>query len=124
MSQDRSGSCIVVQGISKGQLLFRKALRKSGRSPVDFPGFLMAFLLIWKRKKKVVDIVRFKTFQKENHLSKSLNAFFILSFNPFYRCHLLGKVQTTFVLPYRIQQKLVPLQYWSTNDTLVLPLVL
>ena len=46
MSHDRSGSCIVVQGISKGQFLFRKALRKSGKSPVDFPGFLMAFLLI------------------------------------------------------------------------------
>ena len=85
----------------------------------------MAFLLIWrKRKKKVVDIVRFKTFQKENHLSKDFNAFLILSFNPFYHCHLLGKVQTFFVLPYRIQQKLVPLQYWGTNDTLVLSLVL
>ena len=89
-----------------GQLVFRKALRKSGKSPVDFPGFLMAFLLIWRKmKKKVVDIMRLKTFQKENHLSKTLNAFFILIFNPFYR-HLLGKVQTFFVLPYRIQQKL------------------
>ena len=29
-----------------GQLVFRKAIRKSGKSPVDFPGFLMAFLLI------------------------------------------------------------------------------
>ena len=75
-----------------GQLVFRKAIRKSGKSPVDFPGFLMTFLLIL-------------TFQKENHLSKTLNAFFILIFNPFYR-HLLGKVQTFFVLPYRIQQKL------------------
>ena len=60
-----SGSCIVVQGISKGQLQFRKALRKSGRSPVDLPGFLMAFLFIWREKKKVVDIVGF---QKEHHV--------------------------------------------------------
>ena len=60
-----SGSCIVVQGISKGQLQFRKALRKSGRSPVDLPGFLMAFLFIWRKKKKVVDIVGF---QKEHHV--------------------------------------------------------
>ena len=89
-----------------GQLVLRKAIRKSGKSPVDFPGFLMAFLLIWRKmKKKVVDIMRLKTSQKENHLSKTLNAFFILIFNPFYR-HLLGKVQTFFVLPYRIQQKL------------------
>ena len=50
MSQDRS--CIVVWGISKGQILFRKALRKSGRSPVDLSGFLMAFLLIWRKRKK------------------------------------------------------------------------
>ena len=60
-----SGSCIVIQGISKGQLQFRKALRKSGRSPVDLPGFLMAFLFIWRKKKKVVDIVGF---QKEHHV--------------------------------------------------------
>ena len=84
---------------SKGQLLFRKALRKSGRSPVDFPGFLMAFLLIWrKRKTKVVKIVRFKTFRKERQLGKSLNSStrvsFFLSFNPFWSGPFIAKVLT------------------------------
>ena len=94
LSQDRSGSWI-----SKGQLLFRKALRKSGRSPVDFPGFLMAFLLIWrKRKTKVVKIVRFKTFRKERQLGISLNSStrvsFFLSFNPFWSGPFIAKVLT------------------------------
>ena len=83
LSQDRSGSWI-----SKGQLLFRKALRKSGRSPVDLPGFLMAFLLIWRRrKKKVVNIVRFnlRPFEKSAswakvwHLNSSTSLCFFFS---------------------------------------------
>ena len=105
-----------LQGISKGQLLFRKALRKSGKSPVDFPGFLMAFLLI---PYIVIFWAKFKPFLSYLiEYSRSLRTCSPLYHMIQYLIEYSSNLLDLLSFPYHC------IILRGTNDTLVLSLVL